>query len=164
VAANSCSAILAAPFITLSLEEFFYTRIIDIVKVFYHAHMVFCPVALIQCLQSFTGEIIAFKTKSDASFCQQFARISHMRAVFSPEYTPRTIFFVKPLFVNIFLHELKSNAQTTIHAARSNQFFVHRYTFFPHAHNLTSTSKTFSNLSFIIVLLQSGILILFSHE
>ena len=101
------STYFTAPFVTFLLYEFFHAKFLDVVEVFYHAHMVFCTVALIQCLQSFTREAFAFITKPDATFCQQFARISHMRAVFSPRNASRAIFFIKSTLVKILFSELK---------------------------------------------------------
>ena len=86
------------PFPTFLSQKFFHSEFLDVIQVFYHAHMVFCKVALIQCLQSIAWVIWAFITKPDASFWKQLKRISHIGAVLSPWNTSWTIFFMKPFF------------------------------------------------------------------
>ena len=53
----------ASPFYILVLYKFPDTVILDIFKVFDHAHIVFGPVSFIQMFQIITGKIFAFKTK-----------------------------------------------------------------------------------------------------
>ena len=110
MAANRRSALCATPFFTFLVQKIFQAKFLDTVEVSDHAHMVFCTIALVQCFQSLAGEVFTFKTKPDASVCQQFARIVHMRAVFSSRNASRAIFFVKSPFVEIIFLELISDA------------------------------------------------------
>ena len=110
MAADRPAAGWAAPFLLLRLQETLHPIIPDCIQVFDHAHVVFSAIAFIQAFQAFAGVFSTFKTKPDASVCQQFARIVHMRAIFSSRNASRAIFFVKSPFVEIIFLELISDA------------------------------------------------------
>ena len=108
--ANRRPARYTTPFVTFLCQEFFHAGFLDAVEVFNHAHMVFCTVAMIQGLQSLTWKAFTLITKPNAAFCQQLARVSHMRTVLSPRNASRTVFSMKPSLVDILLPKLISDA------------------------------------------------------
>ena len=106
MAANRRSALCATPFFTFLVQKIFQAKFLDTVEVSDHAHMVFCKVELIQCLQSLAWVVWAFITKPDASFWKQLTRISHMGAVLSPWNTSWTIFLWNPFFIYIIFSSI----------------------------------------------------------
>ena len=71
----------------------------DEIEIFYHAHMIFCSIALIQRFQPFTRKSVTLKTKAYLSFYKQLAHIPHMGAVLSSWNTALTIGLMKSFFV-----------------------------------------------------------------
>jgi len=125
VTADHFTALRAAPFSLFLLEKFFHAGCSDQFEIFDHAHVVFSPVTLIDGFQPLAGIVLALEAKSHPAFPQQFTLLSHMSAVFPSRDTARAVCLVKPLLIQVFYHELISNAQAAIHPAGSNQNLIH---------------------------------------
>jgi hypothetical protein len=72
--------------------------------------VVFGAIAFIQRFQPFAGERLAFKTKADESFCQAFALVAHMEAVFPPGNAARAVFVIEALLFQIIVQRLITSA------------------------------------------------------
>jgi len=123
MAADQAITIWALPNIRFFLQEQFQAIFLDKVQVFDHAHVVFGAIAFIQRFQPFAGESLAFKTKADESFCQVFALVAHVEAVFPPGNASRAIFIIETLLFQIVVHRLITSAQAAIHPAGGDKVF-----------------------------------------
>jgi hypothetical protein len=63
----------ASPFYVFTRQKFSHTEILNISKIFNHAHIVFGAVSCIQMFQIIAGEISAFKTKLRFAFSKKIA-------------------------------------------------------------------------------------------
>lgn len=125
MAANRATTCWAVPNFLLCLQETLHAIVPNGVQVFDHAHVVLRAVALIQAFQAFTGIVRAFEAEPYLTFCQQLATICHVPAVFPTGDAARAVSAVETFFVQVHLFELVGCAQSAIHTAWSNQFFVH---------------------------------------
>jgi hypothetical protein len=90
VAANGPAASGAFPLFFLMSQEHIDTKFLDILKVFYHAHVVFIAVALVELLEALTGELFTFKAVFYTPLPYQFTPLDKV-AVFPPGTASGTI-------------------------------------------------------------------------
>ena len=72
VCAEYAAACRAFVFLGLPAQEFIHAVISNELKIFYHAHVIFCAIALVQLFQS-GAVFFAFKTKLYFTFLNSFA-------------------------------------------------------------------------------------------
>jgi hypothetical protein len=113
-------------------------RLFDEFNVFNHAHMIFGAVPIIEGLKSSTGEISTLKAKPNQSVADQIAVLFHKGAVLPARQTTGTVCLAKPLVFQVIFHREVAYTNSTIHSARSYQYFFHQFDL-----KLQITSKAF---------------------
>jgi hypothetical protein len=99
--ADNPAALRAAPLLPLLCQEFLHALFLDLFEVFYHTHMVFAAVALIQGFQTPAGIIPAFKAKLHPSFPQQFAVLFHEDTILAARQAAGAVRLFESLFLQV---------------------------------------------------------------
>jgi hypothetical protein len=91
MAAYRSTAAGAAPFLLFLFQEFSHAMFFDELQIFYHAHMVFVAVSLIQSFQASAWELLALIAEPNKPFSKQIALFFQESAVLSPWQTAFTV-------------------------------------------------------------------------